>query len=1075
SWIDGQWGDTYSYLAGKSESFNLVGRTSDGTEYQRSYTFHFINSGLYLFDPYFEYYVDGGAVRRDFGDFNIINATKKVGYTDSTIQAAIDAASSGDRIYVGPGTYDENISINKSITLIGDPSDGCMPDYVEDNVVCERLLGTSSNAPVLNGSGLSGATGIQIGSGVSDVTVLGFEIQNFDTGIVAQGDSMNDLKIEGNYIHNVSDAISGGTTGTQTLTDWSVNKNIMDVSGMGIDLVNIGSLEVDKNRITAAGTALEVKASGNHTVANVDITDNEISGTVNVLAQSTVGQSVTLKTVTIKDNTINGRTNIETLADGYAKVEYVTMRDNEIYFTDKGINITANALSGSGSAAVENIFVNSNELAGSSVGIDVSKQASGGGWSELRNLTITGNRLAITNPTADAYAVGLADVEGYSEFENNKITLSGTLTDGAYDGVDISGSATGSWTITGNELDGNKVGTASSGIRLRSSLASAAELTLTEKNRITGWAQGILSGALASGTKVELRRNWISGNSSYGISNDANGATIDAVLNYWGDKSGPYHSTNQDGQGNPVSDNVNFVPWHQDADFISLSDGTVVNIDKEKYYHSIQEAVNEANPGDTIQVAAGTYYESVTISKSITLTGDCGEENTPGPGKNAPILDGTGQGDHKYGFYIVGDNAHDVVIEGFEIKNFNAAGASGIFGHCVGVNNITVRYNYIHDVAAHGVRAFNAYEEETMTGWAVTHNVIEKFGGIGGNGIYFVGVSNSLISKNKILPSPSRMAIVLCAEVTGPKHLTMSGITISYNEIIDCQDRAIYIYANAMYSDCSATIQDVTIYDNNITGNFVAINLWKTGAGTRDLKDICITGNNLTVNNPNAFCYAVHLDNVGGTSSFSGNTVKIIGGTDERCDGVMIAGDATGNWTVEDNYLDGNKAYASSIGILFVVVPASATLDMNRNTVTGWDRGILTDAQQYQTRVTLRANCIFGNNIGVANFGVAGVDATLNYWGHESGPYHATQNPSGQGNSVSDNVLFDPWFIDEECTTTSDGSNPLSMGLMQAMLEPFIVTFKGNGGTLATTGEEVENGTTLETQPIVIRDGYTFV
>src|SRR5690349_21616061 len=38
-------------------------------------------------------------------------------------------------------------------------------------------------------------------------------------------------------------------------------------------------------------------------------------------------------------------------------------------------------------------------------------------------------------------------------------------------------------------------------------------------------------------------------------------------------------------------------------------------------YSTIQAAVNAANPGDVIQVDAGTYPESVTINKALTLDG----------------------------------------------------------------------------------------------------------------------------------------------------------------------------------------------------------------------------------------------------------------------------------------------------------------------------------------------------------------------------------------------------------------------------------------------------------------------
>ncbi|HEX3131762.1 MAG TPA: right-handed parallel beta-helix repeat-containing protein, partial [Thermoanaerobaculia bacterium] len=53
-----------------------------------------------------------------------------------------------------------------------------------------------------------------------------------------------------------------------------------------------------------------------------------------------------------------------------------------------------------------------------------------------------------------------------------------------------------------------------------------------------------------------------------------------------------------------------------------------------------------------------------------------------------------------------------------------------------------------------------------------------------------------------------------------------------------------------------------------------------------------------------------------------------------------------------------------------------------------------------------------GNGLTHAGSGI--LDARNNWWGAPSGPFHPTLNPAGQGNRVSDNVLFDPWLTSPE-------------------------------------------------------------
>ena len=60
-------------------------------------------------------------------------------------------------------------------------------------------------------------------------------------------------------------------------------------------------------------------------------------------------------------------------------------------------------------------------------------------------------------------------------------------------------------------------------------------------------------------------------------------------------------------------------------------------------------------------------------------------------------------------------------------------------------------------------------------------------------------------------------------------------------------------------------------------------------------------------------------------------------------------------------------------------------------------------------------NCnIYGHlSYGLRNINTTTtIDAESNWWGHATGPYHASTNPGGQGDAVTNFVDFDPWLTD---------------------------------------------------------------
>ena len=123
-----------------------------------------------------------------------------------------------------------------------------------------------------------------------------------------------------------------------------------------------------------------------------------------------------------------------------------------------------------------------------------------------------------------------------------------------------------------------------------------------------------------------------------------------------------------------------------------LASKNVIMVDDEGDgdYTSIEEALNNANPGDTIEVYSGTYYEyDIDIeTEEITLKGipyELGNGNDTGK----PLIHGQGLGK------VMRIWAQGFTITGFRIENGGGTLACGIIGTRKGADNCVISDNDI--------------------------------------------------------------------------------------------------------------------------------------------------------------------------------------------------------------------------------------------------------------------------------------------------------------------------------------------------------------------------------------------
>ena len=186
---------------------------------------------------------------------------------------------------------------------------------------------------------------------------------------------------------------------------------------------------------------------------------------------------------------------------------------------------------------------------------------------------------------------------------------------------------------------------------------------------------------------------------------------IDAPLNWWGNPTGPRNpTTNPSATGDNASDNVDYTPW-LDAPYLTgvARSWNVQNVDTGDNFNSIQEAIDNASPNETVLVHPGTYVESITIDNNLILTSAGTAEET--------IIDAGGAD-----AAIDIDNLDEVTIEGFTVENWKKVGIVAKDVGFVQIENNTI-ITTDHSVAPNGIQI--GYEiDPTATTGTVNNNIV---------------------------------------------------------------------------------------------------------------------------------------------------------------------------------------------------------------------------------------------------------------------------------------------------------------------------------------------------------------
>lgn len=428
-------------------------------------------------------------------------------------------------------------------------------------------------------------------------------------------------------------------------------------------------------------------------------------------------------------------------------------------------------------------------------------------------------------------------------------------------------------------------------------------------------------------------------------------------------------------------------------------------------YPTIQQAIDNASDGDTIKVAAGTYDVAIiNVTKDNltiqSLSGDPSDTIISSTVGNVsgitvyPMVNITDRNNVTIsGFTITGTYRHYIYLKNSSNCSLSNLVTSGMWlqsAHNNTFNSIAISPATAYGTTVRG-SCGNSFTSITVSDFATG----EFTGGFAIDEFSDENTFETITISNLTSGFQAMGFYLIAASNNSFTNCDISDLTCTSSSAA-----AMGIYLQ--YECNNNTFNSIDI--SNVVGKVQSIGIYeKLGSNDNIFGSIEIS--DLTATDADGRSMGVHLGKV---TRNNFHTLAISGMTGGLVD--------EGGWGISlyysechDNIFSGydisNLAGANNYGIC--IRGAANNNLFNGGSISGADIGIYVkgDCPSHSIHYTN----ITGNTEGASSDTVT-VNATYNYWGDASGPYHAVNHTSGQGDSITDYVDFTPWYADEDLT-----------------------------------------------------------